>query len=185
MRYGQSWYQNTQWHNRETENLRKSWNCTKNGSRRVWKILKLSAAAGSAYGHFFLREYGRLSCRKPLEDELSLACKCAKESGMIGADCFLAKALWSDVVNSPDLKLETLLCAAEAGNSLAQIEVADMYAIPLLPIACVLPSHHVAHCRAVTARGVWYPKLFAGTRLPVHKTAISASVMLQTFLASV
>jgi hypothetical protein len=93
---------------------------------------------------------------------------------MICGDCFVEKVMCTDVFNDPELKLATLLRAAEAGNSFAQIEVADMYAISLMPIACILPSHHVAHCRAVTARGAWYPKLFAGTRLPAHKTAISA-----------
>ncbi len=96
----------------------------------MWKILKLSASAGSAYGHFFLHAFGKKSSRRPLDDELSLACKCAKESGMMCGDCFLAKALCTDVFDDPDLKLATLLRAAEAGNSFAQIEVADTYAFP-------------------------------------------------------
>jgi hypothetical protein len=47
---------------------------------------------------------------------------------MICGDCFLAKALCTDVFDDPDLKFATLLRAAEAGNSFAQIEVADTYA---------------------------------------------------------
>ena len=102
------------------------WDSSKKGSRRVWKILKLSAAAGSAYAHFFLHSIRKKSSRNALEDELSLACKCAMKSGMITGDCFLAKALCTDVFDDPDLKFATLLRAAEAGNSFAQIEVADM-----------------------------------------------------------
>ncbi len=126
-----SWYRRT--NEPETEGHCKRtpvWDSRKKGSRRAWKILKLSAAAGSAYGHFFLHVFEKKSSRKPLDDELSLACKCAIKSGMISGDCFLAKALCTDVFDDPDLKLATLLRAAEAGNSFAQMQVADTYAPP-------------------------------------------------------
>jgi hypothetical protein len=122
------WFPRNSTNEHKTEGHRqRMWDSsTKKGQRRVWKILKLSAAAGSAYGHFFLHACDKKSSRNPPEDELSLACKCAMKSGMICGDCFLAKALCTDVFHDPDLKLATLLRAAEAGNSFAQIEVADM-----------------------------------------------------------
>jgi hypothetical protein len=139
------------------------WDSSKKGSRRVWKILKLSAAAGSAYAHFFLNALQKKSSRNALEDELSLACKCTTESGMICGDCFLAKAMCTDVYDDPDLKLATLLRAAEAGNSFAQIEVADMYAIPSdTNSVCITLASHCSLSRSYSSRGMvpeavrWY-----------------------------
>ena len=65
-----------------------------------------------------------------------------------------------------------LLATAEDGNAIAQLEIADMCS-PSHSASTHFPSHHVAHCRAVTARGAWYPKLFVGTRLPAHKNIIT------------
>ncbi len=139
------------------------WDSRKKGSRRVCKILKLSAAAGSAYGHFFLHARDKKSSRKPLDEELSLACKCAIKSGMITGDCFLAKALCTDVFDDPDLKFTTLLCAAEAGNSFAQIEVADTYAFPSdANSVCVTLASCCSLARSYSSRGMipeavrWY-----------------------------
>ncbi len=128
------------------------WACWKNDhpSKRVWKIFKMCAAAGSAYGHFFLHVCGKKSSRNALEDEISLAC--AIKPGVISGDSFAVKAFCTDVFNDDDLKLETLLRGAEAGSSLAQLAIADLCATPTpLHVASThLPPHHVAHCRAVT-----------------------------------
>jgi hypothetical protein len=120
-------------------------------SKRVWKIFKMCAAAGSAYGHFFLHQRGKRSSRTALEDEISLAC--AIKPGVISGDAFAVKAFCTDVFDDDDLKLETLLRGAEAGSSLAQLEIADLCATPLHVTSTYLPPHHVAHCRADTRYG--------------------------------
>ena len=129
------------------------WACWRNGhpSKRVWKIFKMCAAAGSAYGHFFLHQWHKKSSRNALQDEISLAC--AIKPGVISGDAFAMKALCTDVFHDADLKLETLLRGAEAGSSLAQLEIADLCATPLHVTSTYLPPHHVAHCLAVTRYG--------------------------------
>jgi hypothetical protein len=130
------------------------WDARKKNSRRVHKIWKLSAAAGSAYAHFFLGFSRLLSSRNPSDDELSLAC--AKKPGMIDGFCFLDKAYFHRFHNGGDAALEfkNLLGGAEAGNAVAQLVIADMCASPFdATLMHCSPSHYDVRCCADTTSG--------------------------------